>query len=68
MKDSKAWYESKSVWGSIVTLVAMAAAIGGVEIGDPDRQALAELLAIAGGAVGAILSLVGRLVATSRIG
>jgi hypothetical protein len=68
MNDRKAWYESKSVWGSIVTLASMGAALGGAEVSDLDQARLAELLMLAGGTTGAIVSLVGRIVATDRIG
>ena len=67
MDDIKPWYQSKTVWGAVITLASMAAAIAGIELSDPDRQALTDFLVVAGGAVGGILSLVGRLVARGRI-
>ena len=67
MDDIKPWYQSKTVWGAVITLASMAAALAGIEVSDPDRQALADFLVVAGGAVGGILSLVGRLVARGRI-
>lgn len=67
MDDIKPWYQSNSVWGAVITLASTAAALAGIEIDDPDRQALADFLVVAAGAVGGILSLVGRLVARGRI-
>lgn len=67
MDEIKPWYQSKTVWGAVITLASMAAAVAGIEVSDPDRQALADFLVVAGGAVGGILSLVGRLVARGRI-
>lgn len=67
MDEIKPWYQSKTVWGAVITLASMAAACAGIEVDDPDRQALTELLVVTGGAVGGILSLVGRLVARGRI-
>ena len=68
MNDTKAWYQSKSVWGSIITIGSMVAAIVGTPITPADQQMLITLTTTAAGSVGALVSLVGRLVAKDRIG
>ncbi|MBW3098672.1 hypothetical protein [Pseudohoeflea coraliihabitans] len=67
MYDTKAWYRSKTVWGSIITLFSMAAALAGAPIETADQQMLTTLATTAAGALGGILSLVGRVSATDRI-
>ncbi len=68
MNETKPWYQSKSVWGSIITIASMVAAVAGSPVNPADQQALVTLTTTAAGAVGGILALVGRLVAKDRIG
>ena len=68
MNETKPWYQSKSVWGSIITIASMVAAVAGSPITPEDQQSLVTLTTTAAGSVGAILALVGRLVAKDRIG
>lgn len=67
MEDVKAWYQSKSVWGSIVTIASMVAAVAGMPIETGDQQNLATLMTTMAGTLGALVSLVGRLRARHRI-
>lgn len=68
MDMTKTWYQSKSVWGSLITLASMAAAIAGNPIGASDQETLIELTTVGAAAIGAVISLVGRLAARHRIG
>ncbi|MAY60931.1 MAG: hypothetical protein CML29_01855 [Rhizobiales bacterium] len=68
MNETKAWYQSKSVWGSIITIASMVATVAGSPIAPADQQSLITLTTTAAGSVGAIIALVGRLVAKNRIG
>lgn len=68
MPDIKPWWQSKTLWGAIVTLVSSALGLAGLDIGDADRQALAELLTSLGAALGGVVAIAGRIAAKHRIG
>lgn len=67
MIDSKPWYQSRTVWASVV---AMAAAFCGL-VGEPAAAfadpALVDAILAVVTAVAGFVALVGRLVARSRI-
>lgn len=66
--ETKKWYASKGVWGSVLAIGAGAAGIFGYTI-DADMQVQAvELLAAGGSVVGGLIALVGRLLASKAIG
>jgi len=68
-EGSKRWYQSTSIWGSVVAGLSLATAkfLGG-PINELDQAALVEtLIAIAGG-VGVLWAVYGRVRATKRIG
>lgn len=67
MNEFKAWYHSKTVWGSLITLISMVAAFAGSPINPADQQSLITLTTTAAGSLGAIISLVGRVVAKDKI-
>ena len=68
MQDTKAWWQSKAVWGALITLVAVIAQLFGVQI-DPElqQQAVNQVTAIAAG-IGGLLALYGRIKADKKIG
>lgn len=67
-EDTKRWWQSSSVWGGIVALSATAATAFGYQVSAADQAA--AVLAIGQGvaAAGALAALIGRLIATRRIG
>lgn len=65
--DTKAWYTSKSVWGSFMAIVASIAAISGIDFDAPVKDELADIFAGAGSLVGGALSLYGRFVAVTQL-
>lgn len=67
MQTSKPWYASKTIWGSIVAVLAIGASAIGFDLGEGDRERLVDaiLQLIAGG--GAVLAVFGRVVATDMI-
>lgn len=67
MGETKAWYESKGVWGGIVTVLAVLAGAGGYSLSPEAQQELVVYLSGAGAAVGGLLSWYGRVVADKRI-
>ena len=68
MEDRKHWWESKTVWGAVVTLVSAGSGLGGIIVEPGEQATLVDFLASAGAALGGLLALTGRLVAKSRIG
>ena len=68
-EDTKPWYTSKGVLGSVMTVASIVVAmIWGVQIDAETQQTIVTQVALIVGAVGSLVSLIGRLVATKRIG
>ncbi len=67
MSTFKPWYTSRTIWGSIVALLAAAASAFGIEIDDATQSAFIDiaLQMVAGG--GSLIAVVGRVGATSMI-
>lgn len=68
MTDIKPWWQSKTLWGAIVTIGSAALGLAGLELGETDREALIELLTSLGAAIGGVIAIFGRVTAKSRIG
>lgn len=68
MTESKAWYRSRTIIASIVTVAAAIAGLAGVPVSDADSSALADLLLQALTAVAGIAAILGRVAASARIG
>ena len=68
MTDMKAWWQSKTLWGAIVTIASSILGLAGLELGGADAETLTGLLTSLGAAIGGIIAIVGRLKAKSRIG
>lgn len=68
MNDMKPWYQSRTIWASLLVLVSLGAAALGVPLQEGETDALAEaiLQAIAAGA--GVAAIAGRIFARSRIG
>jgi hypothetical protein len=67
MVDEKAWYLSKTIWGSLISVAAAFTGLIGISL-DPASQAqIAEALVQLVGAAGALLAIYGRLSATQVI-
>ena len=60
----KAWYESRAVWGGIVTAGAGIAGLAGYDV---DKESLTDILLGIGGLVGSALAIWGRVQATRPI-
>ena len=67
MNDFKPWYASRTIWGSIIALLAAVASAFGVEIDQQMQTTFIEsalqLVAIGG----SILAVFGRMTATTQI-
>lgn len=67
MTDEKKWYTSKSIWGGIVTVLALALTAFGYGIGADDQAALVDYAVSIGGAVGGLLAIYGRIKASKKV-
>lgn len=67
MEQSKPWHHSRTIWASIVTVVAIVGAAFGLPVDDLEQQILVDALLQAAAAVGAISAIIGRLAARSKI-
>jgi hypothetical protein len=69
MEDSKAWYASKGIWGSVVAIGAgIAGTIWGVSVTEADQTTIVSAITAVGGAVGGLIALWGRLKASKKVG
>ena len=67
MTDEKKWYQSKSVWGGIVTVLALALTAFGYGIGADDQAALVDYAVSIGGAIGGLIAIYGRVKASKKV-
>ncbi len=67
MEQSKPWYRSRTIWASIVTVASLIGAALGLPVDDAEQQTLVDALLQAAAATGALVAIVGRLAARSKI-
>ncbi|MBP2460517.1 MULTISPECIES: hypothetical protein [unclassified Rhizobium] len=67
MDGTKAWYQSKTIWGALIAVAAPLAHVAGVEINADAQGELADILVTFAGAFGGLLALYGRIVASAPI-
>lgn len=65
--ESKKWWESKTVWSGVITVLAIGAGYFGYEIGGPDKEAMVEAVSGIVSAVGAVLTIFFRIKATKEV-
>lgn len=68
MIDTKHWYLSRTVWASLVAILLSVAGLVGVGVEAIDPEGLADALLQAATAIAAIIAVIGRFVATKKIG
>jgi hypothetical protein len=68
MDAIKNWYQSKTVWGALIAVAASILHLLGINLGPQDQLELADIAMALTGAIGGLLALYGRLVATAAIG
>ena len=68
MIDTKYWYQSKTVWGALIAILASVLHAGGFELGSDVQNELADGVVALVGAIGGLLALYGRLSAEKRLG
>ena len=71
MNETKKWYESKTIWGGVITLLAVLLSFLGIQIDEQTKQVLInETTAFASAAaalIGSLLTIYGRIKAEKRI-
>ncbi|WP_320199273.1 hypothetical protein RMR16_003125 [Agrobacterium sp. rho-13.3] len=67
MDSMKAWYQSKTVWGALLAVLAPLLHVVGLNLPTGFENELAEGLVTVAGGVGGLIALYGRLAATSAI-
>ncbi|MBA4783829.1 MAG: hypothetical protein H2045_11515 [Rhizobiales bacterium] len=67
MTETKPWYLSRAVWGALIAIAASIAATFGILLGEQDQASLTEAILQISGAIGALVALYGRLVASRRL-
>lgn len=68
MKDTKPWYQSRTILASMVTIAVAVAGMAGLPVGVSDGSALAESLVEGIAAISGVVAILGRLSARHRIG
>lgn len=67
MQEEKLWYQSLTLWGAIVTVLAAIAGIFGIDIDVNTQQEIVEYIVLGGSAVGGLMAAYGRIRAKARI-
>ena len=67
MNDVKAWYQSRTVWGALIAILASLGNAAGVEVTTGDEGELADLVVAAIGTIGGLVALFGRISARRRV-
>lgn len=67
MTEVKPWYQSKTILGAVVTVLAMILTAFGYGIGVEDQAALVDYAVSLGGVVGGLLAIYGRVKASKDI-
>jgi hypothetical protein len=66
-EDVKAWYQSRTIWGALIAILASLANAAGLEVTAGDEGELADLVVSAVGTVGGLIALYGRISARRRV-
>lgn len=68
MDETKQWYQSKTVWGALIAILASLLPAMGMELDDGTQGQLADNLVSLAGAIGGLVAIYGRLTAEKRLG
>ena len=67
LNGTEKWWQSRSVWGSVVAFVALVVSFFGLTVAPEDQEMLVGGIVAVVGAVGAAIGVWGRVRATKRI-
>jgi hypothetical protein len=68
MTETKPWYQSRTIWASLVTVGAGLAGVVGLQVDGLDNSTLTDTLLQLVTAISGLVSIFGRLSAKNRIG
>lgn len=68
MEDVKPWWQSRTIWASIVAVLAVVAGYFRFELVEADQAALVDAITSIIGAVAGVLAIYTRAKATTKIG
>lgn len=68
MDDLKQWYQSRTVWGALIAILASLAQAGGVHVDAATQGDLTGNLVSLSGALGGLVAIYGRVKAQKRLG
>lgn len=68
MNETKQWWQSKAIWGSVISAIAVVAGLFGHTISAGDQQILVDAVSTVVAGVGQVYAIYGRVVANSKIG
>lgn len=68
MEETKPWYLSRTIWASAVVVAATLAGAFGYAVEEAEADGLADAILEAVAAFAAVVAIVGRIAARSRIG
>lgn len=64
---SKSWYQSRTIWGAIISVVAIALRNYGIDLDSEDQQQIAQALCDIAAVLGSIVAVHGRVQAKEAI-
>ncbi len=65
--DTKAWYQSKTIWGAVIAMIASALRLTGIEIGDDLTTVLTDQILNVVSFAGTAYAIYGRVIASKVI-
>ena len=67
MTNTTLWWQSKTVWGTALAMLAGVSGLAGIDLNQSVQNELTDILTSAGALVGGAFSLYGRAVAVSQL-
>lgn len=67
MNDTKAWWQSRGVWGSLVAIGAGAVGVTGINLDAPIQAELTDILISGATLAGGAVALYGRIKAVAKV-
>lgn len=67
MDSTKSWWQSKTVWASVIGLAALVGGAFGLTLTEADQNTATEITVTVVGVVSSVIALYGRVTATKQI-
>lgn len=67
MNTSKKWYQSKGIWGALITVIAVIAGGFGYSISPEEQESLVVMITSIVSGIGGLIAFVGRKKAEAKI-